>query len=165
MGFLWFLWNSYDFPCRGHSLTTSTLYSFRFPGLQVDIRLSRNLSERLRAENSHCYKNAAQGLLLLRQGSYVEGYVIVPEFPFPVPHAWIAKNYRVVDPTPRYAEDPALYYEPGLVVTYTELCAALSGQSLQLPLMHHLHPFAQPKAAYRAAKQAAWAHLAGLSPL
>lgn len=90
------------------------------PKREIDVELSRQLSEAIGAVNKECFLNAFRGLSHYPEGQYVEGYVLVrvskdsdEVFPMPILHAWIEVDGKIIDPTPVYGQKGHAEYFPG----------------------------------------------------
>ena len=105
---------------------------------QLDLTLSSNLSERIDSNPNQCFVNAFHGVYQIEKALYIQGYLVSSKFySFPVPHAWVEAEGKLIDPTYRYIRDCGeLWYYAAQEFTTLELDNALemSNYDLSLPI-------------------------------
>lgn len=108
---LWWAFVRHGRPMRPERLTIAEA--------RLVVKAARDLGGLARVRPKQCYFNAQQIILhpaLARRFQYVEGYVCDPVVNYPIEHAWLLLNGKVVDLTLRALGRTREYHYLGMVI-------------------------------------------------
>lgn len=100
----------------------------------LDIKLSEQLAEKIKAKSAECWRNAYNALIESPGAYYVEGWAFGG---IAFEHGWIETDNSIIDPT--LYKDPPRGYFPANRYTLAQLLPLIEKSGNTLPVIWSFH--------------------------